>query len=72
MMEVIFSDVYGPIEEMSIGENLYFVSFIDNFTRKIWIYLIKRKSEVFDVFKIFKVVVENQSECRLKLLRADG
>lgn len=56
MMEVIFYDVCGPVEEMSIGGNNYFVLFIDDFIRKIWIYLIKRKGEMFDVFKRFKVM----------------
>ena len=38
--------------------NKYFVTFIDEFSRKLWIYLIKRKSDVIEVFKKFKVSVE--------------
>ena len=40
-LEVIYSDVCGPFEVKSLGGNNYFVSFIDEFTRKIWIYFIK-------------------------------
>ena len=57
-LEVIYSDVCGPFEVKSLGGNSYFVSFIDEFTRKMWIYLIKQKSEVFNIFKKFKLLSE--------------
>ena len=59
-LEVVYSDVYGPMQVNSYGGNRYFVTFIDDFSRKLWIYLIKRKDEVFDVFKKFKSMVERQ------------
>lgn len=40
-LDVIYSDVCGPFEVSSLGGNLYFVSFIDDYSRKMWIYLIK-------------------------------
>lgn len=61
-LEVLYSDVCGPMQEESIGGNRYFVTFIDDFTRKVWLYLLKRKSEVFETFKKFKVLVERQFE----------
>ena len=70
--EVIYSDVCGPIQTKSLGGNRYFVSFIDDLTRKVWIYLIKRKSDVFDVFKKFKRMVEKQSGKHIKVLRTNG
>lgn len=57
---------------MSLGGNSYFVHFIDEFTRKMWIYLIKKKSEVFPVFKKFKVMAVKQSVYATKTLRIDG
>lgn len=71
-LELLFSDVCGPIQEESIGGNRYFVTFIDDFTRKVWVYLLKRKSEVFETFKRFKALVEKQSERKIKMLRSDG
>jgi hypothetical protein len=41
---------------------MYYVSFIDEFLRKTWIYFLKKKYEVFDRFKEFKALVENQTE----------
>ena len=71
-MEILHSDVCGPFEVRSNGVKCYFLTFIDEFTRYIWIYLIETKSEVFAQFKKFKLHVEKQSECKLKKLRIDG
>jgi len=58
ILEVIYSDVCGPLQVDSIGGNKYFVTFIDDFSRKLWSYLIKKKSEVIEVFAKFKSMVE--------------
>ena len=71
-LEVIYSYVCGPFEVKSLGGNSYFVSFIDEFTRKMWIYFIKQKSEVFNIFKKFKPLSEKQSDEVIKVLRTDG
>ena len=42
----------GPFEKVFLGGSSYFVSFIDDYSRKVWIYLLNRKSEVFLTFKI--------------------
>ncbi|GAU32405.1 hypothetical protein TSUD_220940 [Trifolium subterraneum] len=72
VLEVIYSDVCGPMQVDSTGGNKYFVSFVDDHSRKLWTYLIKRKSEVFDVFKKFKAMAEKQSDHKLKVLKIDG
>ena len=71
-LEVVYSDVCGPMQVDSYGGNRYFVTFIDDFSRKLWIYLIKRKDEVFDVFKRFKSMAERQSGHKVKILKTDG
>ena len=53
-LQLIHIDVWGPTKETSIGGNRYYVTFIDYFTRKVWIYFMKNKSDVFYYFKIFK------------------
>jgi hypothetical protein len=45
-LELIFSDVWGPAPE-SIGRKKYYVSFIDDFNKFVWIYTLKHKFEVF-------------------------
>lgn len=52
-LELIFSDVWGQAPS-SIGNKSYYVSFIDDFSKFSWIYLLKYKSEVFDTFLMFQ------------------
>ncbi|MCH80296.1 retrovirus-related pol polyprotein from transposon tnt 1-94 [Trifolium medium] len=70
VLEVVHSNVCGPFDEKSLGGNRYFITFVDEYSRKMWIYLIQTKDEVFDEFKRFKALVENQSSKRI--LRTDG
>jgi hypothetical protein len=69
---LVHSDVFGPVSVPSLGKSMYYVSFIDDFSRKTWIYFLRKKSEVFDRFKEFKALVENQTEKRIKVLRTDN
>jgi len=55
----VHSDVFGRVKVPSLGKFVYYVSFIDDFSRNTWIYFLKKKSEVFDRFKEFKALEEN-------------
>ena len=46
-LELVYSDVCGPIEVDSLGGNKYFVTFIDDTSRKTWVYMLHRKIQVF-------------------------
>jgi hypothetical protein len=72
ILQLVHSDVFGPVSVPSLGKSMYYVSFIDDFSRKTWIYFLRKKSEVFDRFKEFKALVENQTEKRIKVLRTDN
>ena len=56
----------------SLGKSVYYVSSIDDFSRNTWIYFLKKKFEVFDRFKEFKALVENQTEKKIKVLRTNN
>jgi hypothetical protein len=70
ILELVHSDVFGLITVPSLGGSLYYVSFIDDFSRKTWIYFLRKKLYVFDIFKEFKSIVVNQIETRIKMLRS--
>ena len=59
----------GPMRTQSIGARCYFLTFIDDCSRKTWFYFLKQKSETFGKFKEFKALAENQSERQIKVLR---
>ncbi|CAG4980328.1 unnamed protein product [Colias eurytheme] len=72
LLELIHSDVCGPMQQTSIGGARYFVTFIDDFSRRVCIYPIKNKSEVFEKFVEYKNRVENELNKKIKILRSDN
>ncbi|KAK2412918.1 hypothetical protein QL285_048063 [Trifolium repens] len=70
-LQLIHSDICGPINPSSNGGRRYFITFTDDFSRKTWVYIMKEKSEAFDIFKNFKALVENESRCKIQCLRTD-
>lgn len=54
VLELVHSDVCGPMKIISIGGRKYVLTFIDDFSRKIWTYFLKEKGEVFATFVAFK------------------
>lgn len=71
-LELVHSDVAGPMENLSLGGARYMLTFIDDFTKKAFVYFLKAKSEVFETFISFKAFVENQTGKTLKTLRTDN
>ena len=72
MLELVHSDLCGPMEMKSLGGSAYFLTFIDDCSRKCFIYFIQSKSEVFECFKDFQAFTETQTGKRLKRLRSDN
>ena len=72
ILDLVHSDVCGPISSVSLGGCEYYVKFIDDHSRKTWIYFLKTKSEVFKRFQEFKALVKNQIGKRIKVLRSDN
>ena len=56
----------------STGGLLYYITYIDDFSRKTWIYYLKHKDEAFEIFKEFKVLIKNQLGKRIKIFRSDN
>ena len=56
----------------SLSRYVYYVSFIDDYSHKTWIYFLKGKYEVFERFKEFKDLVENLSKNNIKTLQSDN
>ena len=71
-LELILSNVCGPIPSTYLSGYEYYVTFIDDYSRKTWIYFLKTKDEVFGKFKEFKALIENHSKRRIKTLRTDN
>uniref|UniRef100_A0A2N9I8F7 Integrase catalytic domain-containing protein n=1 Tax=Fagus sylvatica TaxID=28930 RepID=A0A2N9I8F7_FAGSY len=72
ILDYVHSDIWGPVRTPSKGGAQYFMSFIDDYSRKAWVYFLKNKSEAFAKFKIWKAEVENQTGRKIKCLRTDN
>ena len=71
-LELVHTDVWGPSPVSSLAGSLYYVTFIDDSTRKLWVYFLKKKSEVFDTFRKWKAMVENETGLKIKRVRSDN
>jgi transposase InsO family protein len=72
VLDLVHSDVCGPLKVRSHGGALYFVTFIDDHSRKLWVYALKTKDQVLDVFKHFQAKVERETGKKLKCVRSDN
>jgi len=72
-LEYVHSDLWGaPSVPFLLGKCQYFMSVIDDYTRKVWVYFLKTKDEAFEKFVDWVSLVENQSDNRVKTLRTDN
>ena len=70
-LQLIHSDVCGPMNMRARYGAYYFITFIDDYSRYGVVYLISHKSEALSCFKTFMNIVENQLDRRIKALRTD-
>ncbi|KAD4177952.1 hypothetical protein E3N88_26543 [Mikania micrantha] len=70
-LELLHADLCGPITPLSKGGNRYIFLIVDDFSRYMWVYLLKTKDEALSKFKIFKTEVEKETGFAIKMLRTD-
>jgi hypothetical protein len=69
-LQLVFSDVWGPAPS-SVGIKSYYVSFIDDYSKFVWIYLLKKKSDVYQIFHDFQNLVERQFDTKILAIQSD-
>lgn len=72
VLDLVHSDLMGPIDVESWGKNRYLLSFVDDASRYVHVRFLKHKSQAFEEFKKWKVEVERQTGKKLKRLRTDN
>ncbi|KAG8488904.1 hypothetical protein CXB51_016855 [Gossypium anomalum] len=72
MLEYIHSNLWGPSRVPSRGGANYMLTFVDDFFRKVWAFFLKQKSDVFSVFKSWKIMNEKQMGKQIKYLCTDN
>ncbi|KAJ0085246.1 hypothetical protein Patl1_07551 [Pistacia atlantica] len=72
ILDLVHSNVYGPMKTKTLGSASYFVTFIDDNSRKPSIYALKTKDQVSDVFKQFHALIERKTGKKLKCIKTDN
>ena len=70
LLELVHTDVYGPINIKARGGYEYFITFIDDHSKYGYLYLIQHKSKAFEKFKEFRAEVEKQLDTHVKAIRS--
>lgn len=70
--ELVHSDVWGPCPVTSKSGFKYFVTFVDDYSRVTWLYLMKNRSEVFTHFCSFVAEIKTQFHVTVQTLRSDN
>ena len=66
ILELVHSDVFGIVSVTSLCVSMYYVSFRDDFSRKTWIYFLRKKTKFFEKFKEFKSLLENHTDKNIR------
>ncbi|KAG6438793.1 hypothetical protein O3G_MSEX000229 [Manduca sexta] len=72
VLELIHTDLCGPMENKSLGHNTYFLIFVDDYSRMCFVYFLQSKHQTFKCFREFQQLVENQQSKKIKALRSDN
>ena len=71
LFDLVYSDLWGASSVLFVIGAHYFLLFIDDHTRFIYLYLLKTKDETFSTFLKFKVMVMTQFCSKIKALQSD-
>ena len=69
---LVHSDIWGPINTPSLLGFRYFVIFIDDYSRVTYLYLMKKRSELYSIFKSFYMEIKTQFNALLCIFRSDN
>ena len=70
--ELVHTDVWGPSRFTSTLGFRYFVTFIDDYSRCTWLFLIKTRVELFSIFQKFNAEIRTQFNTSIRILRSDN
>ena len=71
LLEIIYTDLCGPFDIASFSKEFFFTTFIDDFSRYEYVYLLHEKSQAINALEVFITEVENQLDRKVKIIRSD-
>jgi transposase InsO family protein len=71
-LEIVHTDLVGPTTTKGLKGDKYFMLLVDDYTRMTAVFFLRNKSEAFENFKVYKEMVENEMDSKIKCLRSDN
>lgn len=72
MLDYIHVNLWGFAQVLSLSGGRYFMSMLDDYSNKVWMYILKTKYQALEKFKVWKALVETQSCFKVKCMRTDN
>ena len=72
ILERVHTDVCGPFSIPSTTKHMFYVIFVDDYSRRCWIFFMQKKYQTFSKFCEFKALVEKESGKQVKALWSDN
>jgi transposase InsO family protein len=72
ILDYVHTDLWGSSRKHSLGGCRYMLTIIDDYFRRVFPYFLKHKSDAFDAFKAWKVMIEKQTKKKVKILNTDN
>ena len=72
VFQLVHMDVWGPFKQETYNGNKYFLTLVDDFCRMTWVFLLKFKSDCLLHLKNFILLVKNQFDITIKIIRSDN
>jgi hypothetical protein len=72
IFDLIHSDVWGPSPINSLGGSRYFVVFVDDYSRYSWVFLMRSRDELLNIYRNFANMVKTQFSKTIKVFRSDN
>lgn len=71
VLQVVHADICGSINPTLNNNKRYLIIFINDYSRKTWVYFLIKKSKAFTTFKTYKAIVEKETRAFIRSLRTD-
>lgn len=72
LLEIVHTDIAGPITPIAYDGGKYFLTFIDDYSNFVCVFILKNKSEVFECFKEYVQLVQSKFNLKIATLRCDN